>query len=208
MAKTLMQRDPLRRDEPGLHGEQRDSRGSSAPRACAPASTPAAASRTDPSSSRFDRTRRAQSARTGWPLLGRNGVRIVGRRGPGSQFAESSRSPSAAHPIRGELGWWATSWLCARRVGRYSCARCSRISRDPHRTVGAARTVWCRERRLQRNRHRVVRLRARDRAATRSTGCDGMTLAQSQPPQEILESAVLTQDVQARIDVAPQRQPD
>lgn len=131
MAKTLMQRDPLRRDEPGLHGEQRDSRGSSAPRACAPASTPAAASRTDPSSSRFDRTRRAQSARTGWPLLGRNGVRIVGRRGPGSQFAESSRSPSAAHPIRGELGWWATSWLCARRVGRYSCARCSRISRDP-----------------------------------------------------------------------------
>jgi hypothetical protein len=32
-----------------------------------------------------------------------------------------------------------------------------------------------------------------------------MTLAQSQPPQEILESAVLTQDVQARIDVAPKR---
>jgi len=53
----------------------------------------------------------------------------------------------------------------------------------------------------------AVRPRARDRAATSSTGCDGITLAQSQPPQEILESAVLTQDVQARIDVAPQRQP-
>jgi hypothetical protein len=40
--------------------------------------------------------------------------------------------------------------------GRCSCARYSRISRDPRRTVDAVRIVWCPERRLQRNRHRVV----------------------------------------------------
>ena len=58
------------------------------------------------------------------------------------------------------------------------------------RTVGAAHTVWCPESACS---GIVIASRAVVLAAglRLPQGCDGMTLAQSQPPQEILESDVL-----------------